>query len=150
VQIDYDEKLAHLLEAGSDAFLMPSRFEPCGLNQLYSLRYGTPPIVRNTGGLADSVVDANGPNLYQHTATGFVFERPSSRQLLRAIDRALNLFSRKDVWKDLQLSGMKEDFSWGRSASAYVELYTQVLKRRQNSLDSHSTSPLAELPEAQA
>ena len=150
VQIDYDEKLAHLLEAGSDAFLMPSRFEPCGLNQLYSLRYGTPPIVRNTGGLADSVVDANGPNLYQHTATGFVFERPSPRQLLRAIDRALNLFSRKDVWKDLQLSGMKEDFSWGRSASAYVDLYKQVLKQRHNSPDNHSTIPPAEMPEAQA
>jgi starch synthase len=79
-----------------------------------------------------------------------VFEHPSPRQLLRAIDRALNLFSRKDVWKDLQLSGMKEDFSWGRSASAYVDLYKQVLKQRHNSPDNHSTSPPAEMPEAQA
>jgi len=149
VQIDYDEKLAHLLEAGSDVFLMPSRFEPCGLNQLYSLRYATPPIVRNTGGLADSVIDANGPNLYQHTATGFLFEQARPRQLLRAIDRALNLFNRQDVWKDLQQTGMREDFSWSRSASTYVDLYEQVLKHpRTTTPDSLGTSPLQELSEA--
>jgi len=149
VQIDYDEKLAHLLEAGSDVFLMPSRFEPCGLNQLYSLRYGTPPVVRNTGGLADSVIDANGPNLYQNIATGFVFEHAGPRQLLRAIDRALNLFKRQEVWKDLQQAGMREDFSWNRSASAYVDLYKQVLKHRHTSADSPRTSPLVDLSQAQ-
>ena len=149
VQIDYDEKLAHLLEAGSDVFLMPSRFEPCGLNQLYSLRYGTPPVVRDTGGLADSVIDANGPNLYQNIATGFVFEHAGPRQLLRAIDRALNLFKRQEVWKDLQQAGMREDFSWNRSASAYVDLYKQVLKHRHTSADSPRTSPLVDLSQAQ-
>jgi starch synthase len=148
VQIDYDERLAHLLEAGSDVFLMPSRFEPCGLNQLYSLRYGTPPIVRNTGGLADSVVDANGPNLYQRTATGFVFEHARPRQLLRAIDRALNLFNRRDIWQDLQHTGMREDFSWRRSASTYVDLYEQVLKHPHTSPDRPSTSPGQDLSEA--
>lgn len=146
VKIDYDEKLAHLLEAGADIFLMPSRFEPCGLNQLYSLRYATPPVVRNTGGLADSVVDADGPNLYRQTATGFVFEHPSPLQLLHAIDRALNLFKRKDVWKDLQQTAMREDFSWSRSASAYVDLYERVLKQR-NSTEPEwrSTRPLPDL-----
>jgi len=119
------------------------------LNQLYSLRYATPPIVRNTGGLADSVIDANGPNLYQHTATGFVFEQARPRQLLRAIDRALNLFNRQDIWKDLQQAGMREDFSWSRSASTYVDLYEQVLKHpRTTPPDSLGTSPPQELSEA--
>jgi starch synthase len=149
VKIDYDEKLAHLIEAGSDVFLMPSRFEPCGLNQLYSLRYATPPIVRKTGGLADSVVDANGPNLYRQTATGFVFAHAKPRQLLHAIDRALNLFKRKDVWKDLQQTAMRQDFSWSRSASAYVALYEQVLKQRHTTgPDRPSSGPLRQLSEA--
>jgi starch synthase len=126
-RIDYDEKLAHLLEAGSDLFLMPSRFEPCGLNQLYSLRYGTPPIVRRTGGLADSVMDADGPNLYQGTATGFVFKEAEPEALLRAIDRALNLYAQQRVWKDLVRTGMQQDFSWTRSAATYVDLYQHVI-----------------------
>ena len=102
-----------------------------------------PPIVRNTGGLADSVVDANGPNLYRHTASGFLFEHASPRQLLRAIDRALNLFNHQDVWKDLQQTGMREDFSWSRSASAYVDLYEQALKRPQTSDERLNASPSA-------
>jgi len=128
VRISYDEQLAHLLEAGCDAFLMPSRFEPCGLNQLYSLRYGTPPIVRRTGGLADSVVDASGPNLYAHTATGFVFDNAEPGELLRAIDRALNLYAQQRVWTDLVETAMHQDFSWTRSADAYVQLYQRVLE----------------------
>jgi starch synthase len=127
VRIAYDEQLAHVVEAGSDAFLMPSRFEPCGLNQLYSLRYGTPPIVRRTGGLADSVVDADGPNLYAHRATGFFFDRAEPLELLRAIDRALNLYAQQRVWRDLIETGMQQDFSWGRSAAEYLELYQRVL-----------------------
>ncbi|GMQ84043.1 MAG: glycogen synthase GlgA [Gammaproteobacteria bacterium] len=127
VHIDYNETLAHLLEAGSDIFLMPSRFEPCGLNQLYSLRYGTPPIVRNTGGLADSVIDATDANLSRHTATGFVFENAESHKLLQAIDSALALYARPDAWKDLMLTGMREDFSWTRSAAAYIDLYARLL-----------------------
>jgi len=134
IRIDYNEQLAHLIEAGSDSFLMPSRFEPCGLNQLYSLRYGTPPIVRRTGGLADSVVDATDANLLQHTATGFVFKNADSRDLLRAIDRALELYSRADAWKDLMQTGMREDFSWTRSAAAYSDLYTRLV-------DTQSVAP---------
>ncbi len=130
VRIAYDEGLAHLVEAGSDTFLMPSLFEPCGLNQLYSLRYGTPPIVRRTGGLADSVVDANGPNLYAQTATGFVFNEPEPDQLLHAIDRALNLYAQQRVWKDLVQTGMQQDFSWEQSAKVYVDLYQQILDLR--------------------
>jgi starch synthase len=127
VHIDYNETLAHLLEAGSDIFLMPSRFEPCGLNQLYSLRYGTPPIVRGTGGLADSVIDATGTNLSQHSATGFVFKDANSHDLLQAIDRALELYAIPESWKNLMMTGMQEDFSWTRSAAAYIDLYTRLL-----------------------
>ncbi len=130
IRIDYDEPLAHLLEAGADSFLMPSRFEPCGLNQLYSLRYGTPPIVRRTGGLADSVVDASEAALARHTASGFVFADASTADLLQAIDRALALYARPDAWKQLMLTGMREDFSWTRSAAAYIDLYTRLTRQR--------------------
>lgn len=130
VRIGYDEALAHLVEAGSDAFLMPSRFEPCGLNQLYSLRYGTPPIVRRTGGLADSVVDADAEHLRQGTATGFLFDKAAPPALLHAIDRALNLFAQQRVWKTLIERGMHEDFSWSRSATAYLDLYQRAISDR--------------------
>jgi starch synthase len=130
VRIAYDETLAHLVEAGSDAFLMPSRFEPCGLNQLYSMRYATPPIVRRTGGLADSVVDANGPNLYANAATGFVFDAANPEQLLRAIDRALNLYAAPRLWRDLMETCMRQDFSWTRSATRYLDLYRHLIESR--------------------
>ncbi|MCO6411545.1 MAG: glycogen synthase GlgA [Thiogranum sp.] len=138
VRIGYDEALAHLIEAGSDVFLMPSLFEPCGLNQLYSLRYGTPPLVRRTGGLADSVIDADGPNLYQQTATGFVFDDVDAAQLLRAIDRALNLYAQQRVWKDLVQTGMRQDYSWERSAAAYLELYEKVMELHLRPTDTQS------------
>jgi len=148
VHTDYNETLAHLLEAGSDSFLMPSRFEPCGLNQLYSLRYGTPPIVRNTGGLADSVVDATDANLAQHTATGFVFETANSHDLLQAIDRALDLYARPDAWKDLMLTGMREDFSWTRSAAAYIDLYALLLEPQHAARDTPAEDRSPGLPDA--
>ena len=129
VRIEYDETLSHQLEAGADAFLMPSRFEPCGLNQLYSLRYGTPPIVNNTGGLADSVVDASEASLEAGTATGFVFNKPEPEPLLDAIDRALALFAEPDRWKQLVQTGMQQDFSWTRSAAAYLDLYSELVSR---------------------
>ena len=128
VRIEYDEQLAHLLEAGADMFLMPSRFEPCGLNQIYSLRYGTPPIVRNTGGLADSVTDASESNIAAGTATGFVFADMDAESLLNAIDRALGCYTRPDVWTALQTTGMGQDFSWSRSAAAYIRLYERIVK----------------------
>ncbi|MGR9109050.1 MAG: glycogen synthase GlgA, partial [Gammaproteobacteria bacterium] len=99
VEIAYDEGLAHLIEAGADLFLMPSRFEPCGLNQMYSLRYGTIPIVRNTGGLADTVVDTTPATLESNTATGFVFEEANAAALLETIHRALAWYQKPSVWK---------------------------------------------------
>lgn len=129
VHIGYDEGLAHLIEGGADMFLMPSRFEPCGLNQMYSLRYGTIPIVRRTGGLADTVVDATAENLASGTATGIVFERPREPDLLEALRRALALYAQPGVWHQLQVAGMGQDFSWTRSASEYVALYRRALQR---------------------
>ena len=106
VEIGYDEPLAHQIEAGADLFLMPSRFEPCGLNQMYSLRYGTPPVVFKTGGLADTVVDANETTLADASANGFVFERPGAVAFLGAIQRALKLLRQPVIWRRLQQTGM--------------------------------------------
>jgi len=126
VYIGYDEGRAHLIEAGADMFLMPSRFEPCGLNQLYSMCYGTVPIVRDVGGLADTVIDARSAALEDGTATGFSFPGTSPDALLEAIDRALALFAQPDVWRSLQLTGMRQDFSWRHRAEEYRELYEQL------------------------
>lgn len=127
VTLGYDEKLAHRIEAGADIFLMPSKFEPCGLNQMYSMRYGTIPIVRRTGGLADTVIDANQENLENQTATGFVFEEEESRELLYCLQRALTTFHDQKIWQMLQHNGMKKDFSWHHSAQDYIKLYQQIL-----------------------
>jgi starch synthase len=124
--IGYDEALAHRLQAGSDILLAPARFEPCGLTQLYALRYGTPPVVRQTGGLADTVVDANPDTIADRTATGFVFEEPSLEGLTGAVDRALSLYREPLAWRRLQLQGMAQDFSWNASAKAYASLYHHV------------------------
>jgi starch synthase len=123
IKIGYDEDLAHLIEAGSDFFLMPSLFEPCGLNQLFSQRYGTLPIVRHTGGLADTVVDTLPETITDHTATGFVFNEPSVGALLETIKRALLIYANAKVWKQLQKNAMKKDFSWEKSAKEYIALY---------------------------
>jgi starch synthase len=125
VRIGFDEALAHLVEAGADIFLMPSRFEPSGLNQMYSLRYGTIPVVRAIGGLADTVRDADeaaNPN-------GFVFRDYTSTALLGAIRRALSAFANPARWRALQAAGMAEDHSWDRSAEEYVKIYDRVLDR---------------------
>jgi starch synthase len=122
----YDEPLAHLIEAGVDVFLMPSRFEPCGLNQMYSQRYGTLPIVRNTGGLADTVVDVLPDTIASNTATGFVFNEASASSLLEAIKRAVMLYSDKVTWAKIQANGMKIDFSWRHSAEQYLALYRNL------------------------
>ena len=126
VTLGYDEALAHQLEAGADIFLMPSRFEPCGLNQLYSQRYGTIPIVRKTGGLADTVVDTLPETLNNNTATGFVFNKATPGTLMETIKRALTVYSRAETWKQLQACGMQKDFSWNNSAKAYRALYDQL------------------------
>jgi starch synthase len=123
VTIGYDESLSHQIEAGVDAFVMPSRFEPCGLNQLYSLRYGTLPIVRTTGGLADSVEDADGLG----GGTGFQFELATSDDMLVALKRAETVFKQPGLWQQMQVTAMKRDFSWQSSASDYLALYDDLM-----------------------
>ena len=109
---------------------MPSRYEPSGLNQLYSLRYGTVPVVRRTGGLADSIVDTTPRSLEQGTANGFVFEAYTPSALWEALRRALEAYRVPAVWLPVQQRGMRADFSWNRSAGRYVELYERALTRR--------------------
>jgi starch synthase len=125
--IGFDESLAHLIEGGADIFLMPSRFEPCGLNQMYSMRYGTVPVVHAVGGLADTVRDYT-PR--RATPTGFVFHEYSPAALLEALARALALFTDPLKWRALQLAGMQQDFSWDRSAQEYVKIYERAIIKR--------------------
>lgn len=125
VHIGYSEALAHQVEAGADLFLMPSRFEPCGLNQLYSLAYGTLPLVHHTGGLADTVVNASDENLAAKTATGFVFYDPGSHAMHSALEHALYLYSRPRQWQQMQRTAMEQSFTWEQSARDYVDLYTK-------------------------
>ncbi len=127
VNLQFDEALAHQIEAGADAFLMPSRFEPCGLNQMYSLRYGTVPIVHRTGGLADTITDVSEETLGTRRATGFVFTDYTAEALVRAVQRAVKLFSQRRTWAQLMRAGMRQDCSWDRSAREYVKLYEQAL-----------------------
>lgn len=127
VRIGYDEGLAHLLEAGADVFLMPSRFEPCGLNQMYSQRYGTLPLVTPVGGLYDTVVDAGGSGKLPVNASGFVMQDISGDSLLQAVDKALSRFKQPETWRKLQRQAMKKDFSWKTSARAYTEIYEQAI-----------------------
>jgi starch synthase len=126
VRIEFEESLAHAVEAGADIFLMPSRFEPSGLNQMYSQRYGTPPIVHAVGGLTDTVIDAGVRTLANGTATGFTFRQPTATALAGTVERALALYSRTDAWRALQRSGMAQDFSWSRSAARYIDLYNSL------------------------
>jgi starch synthase len=124
--IGFDERRAHLVEAGADIFLMPSRFEPCGLNQMYSLRYGTVPVVRAVGGLVDTVRPYNPKN---GQGNGFLFTDYHPQAMLQALGRALAAFGDKPLWTRLQKNGMKADFSWDRSAAEYVKLYGRLAKQ---------------------
>jgi starch synthase len=121
--IGFDDALARRIEAGADIFLMPSRYEPCGLNQMYSQMYGTVPIVRRVGGLADSVVDASGENLEAGTATGFCFDSYESDALLEQMQRAVRSYADHGEWMKLVQAGMQQDWSWKRSASEYLTVY---------------------------
>ncbi len=123
----YDEALAHRIEAGADIFLMPSRFEPCGLNQMYSLRYGTVPVVHAVGGLADTIVDATPAALADGSANGFRFDVDTPAALLAATYRALALYTQPRIWRQLQLVGMRSDLSWRRSAREYEQLYAMAI-----------------------
>jgi len=117
VRIGFDNALAHLVEAGADIFLMPSRYEPCGLNQMYSLRYGTVPVVRATGGLNDTIEEE----------TGFKFAEYSGPALLDAVRAAVSAFSDQELWRERMRRGMRQDFSWKASAAAYVALYRRLM-----------------------
>jgi starch synthase len=127
VKIAYDNTLAHKIEAGADIFLMPSRYEPCGLNQIYSLRYGTVPVARATGGLDDTV--ENFDELTGH-GTGFKFEEYTGEALLGAVRKALATYNSKASWRRLQSNGMAKDFSWNNSATEYLRLYEAARKGR--------------------
>ena len=130
VIIGYDESLSHMIEAASDIYLMPSTFEPCGLNQMYSLRYGNLPIVTHVGGLADTVVDASEENIKNGSANGFVLKDQSAAALIAAVQNALALYQNPQTWRQLQSNAMSQDFSWVSSADHYISLYQQALDER--------------------
>jgi starch synthase len=122
-RIGFDEALAHQIEAGADIFLMPSLYEPCGLNQMFSLKYGTIPVVRAVGGLKDTVEDYDSE---KSTGTGFVFDPYEAQALLEAIERALRIFKDKTAWTAIRRQAMSLDFSWDRSAQLYSALYQEL------------------------
>ncbi|AJY44595.1 glycogen synthase GlgA [Martelella endophytica] len=124
--IGYDETLSHMQQAGADAILIPSRFEPCGLTQLYALRYGCVPVVARTGGLADTVVDANPAALASKSATGIQFSPVETWSLIHAIRRTIDLYNDKKIWLQMQKQGMKSDVSWDASAARYADLYSKL------------------------
>jgi starch synthase len=128
VQIGYDEALSHLIIAGCDVILVPSRFEPCGLTQLYALRYGSLPLVHRVGGLADTVVDATSATLADGTATGFAFDAVAPPALLAAIERAGGLFREPALWRQMMRQAMAQDFSWAAAARQYRVLYDDLLR----------------------
>ena len=123
VYLEFNDVLAHQIQAGADIFLMPSRYEPCGLNQLYALKYGTVPVVRSVGGLADTVVDYDPKN---QTGTGFVFQEYEAEAMLAALEKAVTLYPRRQRWIKLMKNGMSQDFSWARSALEYSALFESL------------------------
>jgi starch synthase len=127
VRIAYDNTLAHKIEAGADVFLMPSRYEPCGLNQMYSLRYGTVPIVRATGGLDDTIEKYNATS---GKGTGFKFAEYDAQALLKSVREALAVYKTPQAWQKLQIAGMARDYSWRASATEYVRVYEGARKAR--------------------
>jgi starch synthase len=127
VQLGYNEPLSHLMQAGADAIIIPSRFEPCGLTQLYGLRYGCVPVVSRTGGLNDTIIDANAAALAAKVATGIQFAAVTTDGLRQAVRRTIRLFNDTKTWNQIQKQGMKADVSWQTSAQAYVHLYHRLL-----------------------
>ncbi len=133
IRIAYDDRLAHKIEAGADFFLMPSKYEPCGLNQIYSLKYGTIPVVRATGGLDDTIVQYDAAT---RKGNGFKFTRYDAKEFFNAIKVAIRFYSQPEHWTQLLQNAMTADFSWKRSAEAYLELYRKALeKKRENIQD---------------
>jgi len=132
IAVGFNEGLAHLIEAGADIFLMPSRFEPCGLNQMYSQRYGTPPVARATGGLVDTIVDCNPETIANRSATGFLFDHLSAPALLAAVQRAITVFRDRGSWRALQQNGMARHFGWDIAARHYAEIYARLTGQDSN------------------
>ena len=132
VRLGYDEAFAHHMMAGCDLMLVPSRFEPCGLTQLYALRYGTVPLVRSVGGLADTVVDATADALQQDTATGFMFGPATPDALAAAMGQAIKTYENPKLWKQIVLRGMAQSFSWDDAAKDYLSLYQEALQSKQS------------------
>jgi len=128
LKIGYNEGLGHRIEAGADIFLMPSRFEPCGLNQMYSQRYGTPPVVHKVGGLADTVSHTSLASLASGMATGFVLDRLDSASLIDTVTRAMVLYRHKHAWQKLMRNGMTRDFGWTKSAHQYLGVYKKICR----------------------
>jgi starch synthase len=126
VLLQYDDRLARRIYAGCDLFLMPSRYEPCGLGQMIALRYGAVPVVRKTGGLIDTVEECNSKT---RRGTGFLFEEYSAMALVECLRRALNVYGDRKRWKALMQNGMKQDFSWEQSAKEYVKLYRKAMRK---------------------
>lgn len=143
VNIKFDNKLAHQIEAGADMFLMPSRYEPCGLNQMYSLKYGTVPIVRSTGGLADTIANFASSSLKIGSANGFAFKEYDAEKLLTTIRRAVQTYSDKRAWKTLMTNGMKQDWSWSRSAVEYAKLYKKAARMHAESAKPRTVPEVA-------
>jgi starch synthase len=137
--IGFDETLAHAIEAGSDFYLMPSRYEPCGLNQMYSLAYGAVPIVTPVGGLADTVVDCTPETLKDETANGLVLSEYDAGELITKVTQAVEIYTKQTDWANLVRNGMRQDWSWTRSATAYVELYQQAIESRVTPLAAEET-----------
>ncbi len=137
VFISYDNILAHKIFAGSDMLLVPSRYEPCGLTQLYALKYGSVPIVRMTGGLIDTVDEFD---LETNSGTGFRFKKPEAGALMETVKKAISIYREKPfAWKSLMIRGMNRDFSWKRSAIEYLRLYEKAINQHRSSLPSEST-----------
>ena len=135
-RLEFCNALAHRIEAGSDIFLMPSQFEPCGLNQLYSLRYGTVPVVRSTGGLADTIVNTTEKTLTHRSANGFSFADYSTLRLSETLRHACQTFHQRDIWRQIVSTGMRQDWSWARSATLYASLYEKTIERTQDAVMS--------------
>ena len=140
MKIAYDNTLAHKIEAGADIFLMPSRYEPCGLNQIYSLKYGTVPVVRATGGLDDSIENFD---LEHGTGTGFKFAEYTGAAFLYAVKQALQHYADERIWKRIQLNGMIKDFSWKTPAAEYAKLYEAARAARGLGLPARNQIPVA-------
>lgn len=137
VRLEFKDELAHRIEAGADIFLMPSRYEPCGLNQLYSLKYGTIPVVRATGGLADTITDATPENVQDGIANGFTFVEYHAVDLENALSRAIATYqTRPEVWRELVHTAMRQDWSWANSARRYDELYKAIVEKRRMQRES--------------